>query len=218
MCAKTVYEYNPEMESYLISPGSIDETLDFESIFGNTNPVEIEIGTGKGRFILAESLKRPETNFLGIERSLKYLRIALSRAARAQRPNYAFLCLNADMVVKLLVRPKSVTAYHVYFPDPWPKDRHQKRRLFNPRLIEKMAETLIEDGILYLKSDSADYFTDARERIITSGLFQEIENTAADEPIQYFEEANGDATHYEIKWRKEGRIIYSGVYQVQSSA
>ncbi|MDX9752564.1 MAG: tRNA (guanosine(46)-N7)-methyltransferase TrmB, partial [bacterium] len=140
---KTIQKYTPEMERLLIHPGEIDEQLDFQRLFGNTHPVEIEIGMGKGRFLLAESLCRPDTNFIGIEWSLKWLRVALYRLAKAPRPNCLLLCLNADMVVKLLIPPRSVTAYHVYFPDPWPKEKHQKRRLFNPRFIEKLAETLV---------------------------------------------------------------------------
>jgi len=214
MCAKTIDRYTPEMEEQLISPGSIDEQLDFKKIFGNRRPVEIEIGTGKGRFILAESRRRIETNFIGIERSLKWIRVALCRAARDPLPNRAFLCLDADLVVKLLTPPHSITAYHVYFPDPWPKDRHQKRRLFNPRLLEKMAETLIPHGSLFLKTDHAEYYADARQRIDGSGLFNLMEEKISSAVIEDREEAPASATHYEIKFRQESRPIYSAIYQV----
>ncbi|MEW6237370.1 MAG: tRNA (guanosine(46)-N7)-methyltransferase TrmB [Candidatus Omnitrophota bacterium] len=214
MCAKTIYHYTPEMDEQLVSPGSIDEKLDFEKIFGNRHPVEIEIGTGKGRFILAESRRRPETNFIGIERSLKWIRIALWRAARDPRPNRFFLCLDADLVVKLLTPPRSIAAYHVYFPDPWPKDRHRKRRLFNSRLLEKMAETLVAEGRLLLKTDHAEYYADARQRIDGSGLFSLMEDNVSNEIIEDREEAPDSATHYEIKFRQESRPIYSAAYQV----
>ncbi|HOJ59865.1 MAG TPA: tRNA (guanosine(46)-N7)-methyltransferase TrmB [bacterium] len=214
MCAKTVYEYTPEMEHYLIRPGSIDEHLDFPAIFSNTQPVEVEIGTGKGRFILAESLQRPETNFLGIERSLKWLRIALSRACRAPRPNCRFLCLDADLVVKLLLLPHSIQAYHVYFPDPWPKDRHHKRRLFHPRFIEKMALSLAPGGRLHLKTDHGEYFAEAHANLLAGGFFQVISESVSRETLQDIEDASDAATHYEIKFRKEAREIYSAVYEV----
>ncbi|MFB3785757.1 MAG: tRNA (guanosine(46)-N7)-methyltransferase TrmB [bacterium] len=213
MCAKTIYEYTSEMERYLIPPGSIDEHLDFPAVYGNSHPVEIEIGTGKGRFILAESLQRPDTNFLGIERSKKWLRIALLRAGRKPRPNCRFLCLDADLVVKLLLPLHSIQACHVYFPDPWPKDRHHKRRLFNPRFIEKMALSLVPGGRLHFKTDHAEYFTEAHELIRSSGLFRVDAESVSREAIHGPGDAGEAATHYEIKFRKEARDIFSARYQ-----
>lgn len=214
MCAKTIHEYHPDMESMVISPGSIDETLDFYQIFTNSQPLEIEIGTGKGRFILAEAKKRPETNFIGIERSLKWLRIALLRASKTLLPNLRFLCLDADFVVKLLIPPQSVAAYHIYFPDPWPKERHHKRRLFNPRFIEKAAQTLIPNGYLYFKTDHAEYFAEAHECMQANGRFRVLENRISEEVIADREDAPETATHYEIKFRQEARKIHSAKYQL----
>ncbi|MDP8246353.1 MAG: tRNA (guanosine(46)-N7)-methyltransferase TrmB [Candidatus Hinthialibacter antarcticus] len=216
--AKTVHEYDPLMDEIFVQPGSIDETLDFPKIFGNDNPVEIEIGCGKGRFILAESKARPSVNFIAIERSKKIIRIGASRATKLRRTNLAFLNLDADMVVKLLVKPNSIQAYHVYFPDPWPKGRHRKRRLFNPRLLQKMAETLLPQGILKLKSDHADYYNDANERIITSSLFQRVNEDVSYETVRNINEAGEEASHYEIKWRKEARPIHSSEYQIISKS
>lgn len=212
MCAKSIIRYTEGMERFLIPPGEIDEILRPDRLFGNGNPVEIEIGTGKGRFILAESLRRPDTNFLGIERSLKWIRVALERAARNPRPNCLFLCLDADFTVKLLLPPRSIAAYHVYFPDPWHKDRHKKRRLFNPRFIEKAAETLVPAGKLRLRTDHQEYFEDAFARISESGAFDLLERDVSMETYRDFEEAGETDTHYEIKFRQEARPIYSAVF------
>lgn len=212
--AKTIYEYTSEMDRFLIAPGSIDESLDYRFIFGNANPVELEIGAGKGRFILAESKRRPDTNFIAIERSRKFMRIGLLRLAKDPRPNCRFLCLDADFVLKLLTRPRTVAACHVYFPDPWPKDRHQKRRLFNPRLIEKMADMLVDGGLLYLKTDHEEYFAETHARILESGFFVALAESVSHEILQDFDDADENATHYEIKWRKEARKIFSVRYQV----
>lgn len=211
---KTIYEYSSEMDRFMVQPGSIDEYLDFEAIFNSSNPVEIEIGTGKGRFLLAESAKRPETNFLGIERSLKWIRVALLRLYKQPRENCRLLCLNADFVVKLLIRPGTVQAHHVYFPDPWPKERHQKRRLFNSRFIEKLAETLVKDGHLFFKTDHASYFETANESILQSGCFEAVESETAQELLDRDSGLPDTATHYEIKFRKEARTIYYSKYRV----
>lgn len=210
---KTIYEADPRMEAMTIAPGSIDETLNFCEIFGNDNPVEFEIGCGKGRFILAESLERPDVNFVAIERSTKIIRIGMLRAAKEPRPNLRFLNLDADFVVKVLLNPESISAFHVYFPDPWPKDRHHKRRLFNPRLLQKMADALLHKGKLNLKSDHAEYYVDANDRILQSGLFDKIEEATSNESLEAFDEAGKKTSHYEIKWRKESRTIHSAVFQ-----
>ncbi|MBZ0258875.1 tRNA (guanosine(46)-N7)-methyltransferase TrmB, partial [bacterium] len=177
-------------------------------------PVEIEIGCGKGRFILAESKARPDVNFIAIERSKKIIRIGAARAAKLNRTNLAFFNLDADMIVKLLVKPNSVQAYHVYFPDPWPKGKHHKRRLFNPRLLQKMAETLLHQGKLKLKSDHADYYEDANNRILASNLFQRVDQDVSHETVRDINDADEEASHYEIKWRKEARPIFSSEYLV----
>lgn len=215
MSSKTISHYHPDMDRFLIPPGSIDEQLDFYAIFGNNQPIEVEIGTGKGRFILAESRRRPETNFLGIERSLKWLRVALLRAAKEPRPNLAFLGLDADMVVKLLTPPRSIAAYHVYFPDPWPKERHHKRRLFHQRFLEKMAETLVEQGRLLLRTDHAEYYHAARSKILQSSLFGlQHEHIEDQRDAQNLPET---ATHYEIKFRQEARKIHHAEFAVTHS-
>jgi len=193
---KTIRTYLPEMDAFNIKPGDIDEFLDYPTLFGNDNPVEIEIGMGKGRFILAESHNRPNTNFIGIERSLKWFRVALLRLTQNPRPNCKLLCWDADMIVKLLIKPKSVFAYHVYFPDPWPKDRHQKRRLLNPRFIEKIAETLVPQGKLYLKTDHEDYYRDTHSAILSSNLLDTYENFTTKPLLTDFTQAQKtDAVH-----------------------
>lgn len=209
---KTIKKYHSEMDSFLLNPGEIDESLDFASIYKNNNPVEIEIGTGKGRYLLAESLNRPQTNFLGIEYSLKWIRVAQYRLAQHPRPNCKLLCFDADFIVKLLIKPDTVSAFHVYFPDPWPKDRHQKRRLFNPRFIDKLSESLHASGKLYLKTDHQDYFRETHENIVKSGKFQVIEKNTDQMHLNHHDEASQTATHYEIKWSLESRNLFSATY------
>ncbi len=212
MCAKTIYEFHPDMDDLLISPGSIDEYLNFEERFGNDKPVDIEIGTGKGRFILSESLKRPDINFLGIEWSRKWLRIALLRAAKLPRDNCLFLCMDADFVVKLLIRPETVHAYHIYFPDPWHKKRHNKRRLLNPRFLERAAQTLEPNGIIYFKTDHRGYYDYACESFVECKLFRKQNEEFTNEKIQTMDEAGEDATHFEIKYLKQARTIHSAEF------
>lgn len=212
MCAKTIYEYTSEMDEYLIQPGSIDEVLRFDELFGNDHPVDVEIGTGKGRFILSESLKKPQINFFGIERSRKWLRIALLRAIKNPRSNCRFMCFDADFVVKLLIQPETINAYHVYFPDPWHKKRHHKRRLLNPRFLERAAETLKPNGIIYLKTDHREYYDMACESFANYGLFDKQNERFTKEHIQIVQDADEDATHFEMKYLQQALTIHSAEF------
>src|SRR5262245_51157111 len=108
------------------SPGFID----WHVLFGNHNPVEIEVGMGKGLFLLTSATGRPDTNFFGIEIVRKYQLYATTRFAIRKLPNIKTVCADARWVFRRFVRPGSVEAVHVYFPDPWWKARHKKRRVF----------------------------------------------------------------------------------------
>ena len=103
--------------------------IDWPTFFGNANPVEIEVGTGKGLFLLNAATARPDTNFLGIEVVRKYQLYAATRYAIRNLPNVKTACADAAVVLRDYVAPGSVAAVHVYFPDPWWKKRHHKRRV-----------------------------------------------------------------------------------------
>ena len=122
-------------------------------IFGNNHPVEIEIGPGTGSFILLAARARPQVNFFGIERS-RGRAWRLQNAIETQGIRNA-LVINADAacIVAALVPADSVAAYHIYFPDPWWKRRHHRRRLFTPAFAAILARTLVLGGRLYLATD-----------------------------------------------------------------
>jgi tRNA (guanine-N7-)-methyltransferase len=128
-------------------------------VFDNSHPVEVEIGPGTGTFLLAAAARSPHTNFFAIERSRsRAARLAAALAARGLW-NTRVLAADAACVVTSLLPPEAVTAYHIYFPDPWWKRRHHERRLFTPAFAAALQRTLVPGGQIHLATDVADVFT-----------------------------------------------------------
>jgi tRNA (guanine-N7-)-methyltransferase len=184
-----------------IPPGSVRGPFDFAALFGNRNPVEIEVGSGKGRFLIDQATARPEVNFLGIEWSVKYLRVAAERAARRGLRNVRLYRADARHVIADLVPDASIVRLHVYCPDPWPKKRHHKRRFFGPAILVPIARVLAPGGRLHVSTDVADYFAE----ILAALGSQEALRPAVDPLLGV--PATAGRTSYEIKYVAAGRTI-----------
>ena len=140
-----------------------DPMLDCTRVFGNSNPVEIELGIGKGRYLIDAAQQHPSLNYIGVEWAGKYLRIAHARCSKRNLSNVRLVRADAREFVEFFIRAESVRAYHLYFPDPWPKKRHHKRRLFNDGFVTEVVRTLLPGGLLWLVTDHDDYFQAMRE-------------------------------------------------------
>jgi len=154
------------------------------SLFPVERPIELDIGCGRGRFLLARAQSHPDVNFLGIDRSLLRLRKIDRRAVAANLDNIRLI--NADAMAILPRLPDaSASAIYVFYPDPWPKRRHQSRRLIAPLFIERVFHILVPGGIIHLCTDHEDYFAamtrfwgaDTRFRSVTPFLPNEDEET-----------------------------------------
>jgi tRNA (guanine-N7-)-methyltransferase len=194
----------PDLE---LLPGRIDGPLRFHEIFGRTAPVEIEVGIGSGRFILNEAASRPAVDFLGLEWSLKHLRVAKERAEKRGLTNIRFHRADARHVLSDLVPDASVARLHVYCPDPWPKKRHRKRRFFTPAMAVHIGRILAPGGYLDLSTDVLEYFEEIRET-----LAAREDLAPASDPLFPLEPAEGK-TNYEVKYLAAGRPIYRATYR-----
>jgi len=189
-----------------ILPGRVAGPFDFRSLFGNERSAELEIGIGKGRFLLAQAAARPQVNFLGIEWSLKYLRLAKERAQRQGLRNVRLFRADARHVLAALLPDRSVVRVHVYCPDPWPKKRHRKRRLLTPATVAHIERVLVPGGYLDLSTDVAEYFDEIRELVpVACGL------RVAEDPL-FPIESPGGRTSYEAKYIESGRSIHRATY------
>ena len=114
---------------------AMPKPLDWAALFGNAHPVEIEIGMGKGTFLNEQAKSRPDVNFFGIEWARWFWRYASDRMRRQGMPECADRPREAAFFLSEFVVPASVSVLHIYFPDPWPKARHHKRRLIQPKFM-----------------------------------------------------------------------------------
>jgi tRNA (guanine-N7-)-methyltransferase len=138
--------------------------LDWTELFGREAATDVEIGSGKGRFLLALAAIRPERNLLAVERAGHYHRLCCERAARRGLSNIRLLRTTAEDLLFRLLAPSSVATLFILFPDPWPKKRHHKRRLITPGSVAAMAATLRPGGRLLVKTDHAGYADGDRQR------------------------------------------------------
>ncbi len=190
------------VEGYGASFRDLPQPFDPWALFGRpagSAPLELEIGSGKGSFLVAEGGMRPETLFLGVERAGRYFRYAADRLRRRERANAR--ALQGDGMEVLLALPEaSLAGVHVYFPDPWPKRRHRGRRLVDDRFLEAVERALAPDARLRLATDSGAYFAamrsafDGRERLLRE--------------VPYPAPADAAISNFERKYRAEGRSIH----------
>ncbi len=178
--------------------------LALAAFFGNDRPVELEVGTGRGLFLTTAGEAHPDINFLGIECDLKEARRAATRFQKRQYPNVRLVGGDANVFLPRYLPAGSMQAVHVYFPDPWWKKRHRKRRIFNPAFVAECARLIPPGGLLHSWTDVAEYFTVICSQINISPAFRELpppEEREASHDMDYH-------TSYERKKRKEGLPIY----------
>ena len=181
--------------------------LDWAALFGNDRPVEIEVGFGKGMFLVNSAQTRPDVNFLGVELERKYVLLTAARLARHRAGNVRLACTDARWLLKECVAGASVQALHIYFPDPWWKQRHQKRKLFTAAFAAECARTLVPGGFLHFVTDVRQYFDESCAMVEAQALLRRV----ADLPDAPSEAAF--LTNFERKYRREGRAIYRARFE-----
>ena len=197
-----------DFETIALLPESLPEVVDFADVFGNGHPVELEIGCGKAGFLLRQAQAHPERNYLGIEWANEFYKFAADRMARWGLTNVRIMRTDARQFVIDRLPDACLSVLHVYHPDPWPKKRHHKRRLFNTRFVDAAIRVLVPGGRWSIQTDHAEYFETMQA--LTSGRVELSEAPFLDTDAGIPEE--GVATNFEIKYRKEGRVIYRLAY------
>jgi tRNA (guanine-N7-)-methyltransferase len=149
-----------------------EEKLDLNKTFGNTNGVTLEIGFGSGLATAAIAEANPEKNYLGIEVHRPGIGRLLWEIERRSLSNIRIIEYDAVHVTEKMIPESSLDAVHVFFPDPWPKKRHRKRRLIQRSFTEKLAACLKAGGYLYMVTDWEDYALHALEELSTCSMLQ----------------------------------------------
>lgn len=156
-------------------PASIVERLKLEDMFEVPRPLEVELGSGDGSFLIEYARLHPERNFIGVERLFGRLKKLAKKGLRLGLTNLRLMRIEAAYFTEYLLPAGSITALHIYFPDPWPKRRHRKNRLINERFTEVVRQALAVRGTLYLRTDDADYFAQMTAVFSANQAFQSVE-------------------------------------------
>lgn len=192
--------------SVSLRPDDLDGKIDFTRIFGRSGPVHLEIGTGKATFLLNQARTQPDVNFLGIEWANKYYRYAVDRIGRWKLTNVRIIRTDAADFLANFIPDSSIDCFHIYFPDPWPKRRHNKRRFLCPFNLQHLLRCLKTEGQIRIATDHADYFEQTKELITDNReKLEEIEFP----PTASAESSEQTGTNYERKYLKEQRPIYT---------
>jgi tRNA (guanine-N7-)-methyltransferase len=196
-------EASPRCE-ILVKLKSIVEPLDVGACFDRRAPVEIELGSGDGGFLMQYAQRHPERNFLGVERLRGRLGKLERKAPRLGLTNVRGLRIEAAYLLEYLLPAEAVAALHVYFPDPWPKKRHRARRLVNDRFPGLAGRALVPGGWVHLRTDDADYF-EQMQAVFTA--------TSGFEPAVAPAELCEVPTDFERVFAAEGRPIFRASYR-----
>jgi len=172
--------------------------VDPQVLFGNRNPVVLEIGSGKGRFLIGTAMERPDLNLLGIEKSLHYHRLIRDRVLKRGLRNVRLMNHDAFLVLQRMLPDASISEIHVYFPDPWPRAKQQKRRIIRPEALAEMRRVLVDGGSGIYVTDHQEYFEAAAPYV--EAMFRSERRVPTPDDVP--------RTNYEAKYRSEGRPIY----------
>ena len=171
-----------------IFPASIVEPLFPSDIFGTGHLVEVDLGSGPGKFLVESARRFPERNFLGIERLLGRVRKTCRTASTIGLTNVRVLRLELDYTVRYLLPENSIWRFHLNFPDPWPKRRHQARRVVDDEFLQAIHRSLLEGGELWIKTDHESYFQNIERVATRMDLWTPLEWAEEGYPRTDFEE------------------------------
>ncbi|RSL32899.1 tRNA (guanosine(46)-N7)-methyltransferase TrmB [Salibacterium salarium] len=197
--AKQLIEEHPE---YVISSVSQLQTS-WKELFGNDNPVYVEVGTGKGKFLDNMSRAYPNINFIGIEKSESVLVMGLQRLLNEYQSNVRFI--NGDVLDLLeFFQPGEVDRLFINFTDPWPKNKHEKRRLTYNRFLSLYEKVMSDGAEIHMKTDNQGLFEYSLESMSRYGMT--LKNISMD--LHNSDKEDNIITEYEEKFYQKGQRIF----------
>jgi tRNA (guanine-N7-)-methyltransferase len=185
--------------------------LDWQEIFGNDHPVELEVGFGKGLFLLRAAQAHPEINFVGVEIVRKYQLFTATRLAKRGLGNVRLVCADVRWFLPRFVAAASLQAIHVYFPDPWWKKRHHKRRVFTAEFAAECVRVLRTGGQLHAATDVEEYAALMNHLLTEQPALRALPPPPEEEPLHDLDYL----TNFERKFRKQGKTIFRMRYEKQ---
>jgi tRNA (guanine-N7-)-methyltransferase len=183
---------------------TLSRPIDLVSLFGNDHPVELEIGMGKGTFITDQALARAHVNFIGIEWARWFWRYSSDRLRRNHCNNARTVRAEAGFFLREHLPAGGLAVVHIYFPDPWPKKRHHKRRLIQAPFLLDVQRVLRSGGMLKIVTDHDGYFEQIQQ-VVSASPLRVIEYTRPDSAL----EGEFVGTNFERKYQREGRPFHA---------
>jgi len=182
----------------------LDNRPDWQSKFGNTSPIKLEIGFGMGNFLIEMAAKEPDNNFIGIDFYHKGIRKLMTRIKKLQLENIRVVYGDIRSKIPVLFKDRELNTVYINFPDPWPKKRHIKRRLIRPEFIRQLAQKLSSNGKIYIATDSKNYAHEILKYFNEDTLLQNLDNQQG-----FFKERiNLPKTKYEKNFINAGEKIF----------
>ena len=206
MGRRALPKLNPaiEFEHLIRHVRDLPDGFSIDDFFGRAAPLEIEIGSGKGLFIANAARANPETNFLGNEIRVKYARYCAYQAAKAGCGNARIIAGDGLHLVREFVADASVRAVHIYFPDPWWKERHRRRRVINPAFVADLQRILEPGGSFHFWTDVEEYFESAIEQLADESDLsppESVQPALAEHDMDY-------RTHFERRMVKNDHPVF----------
>jgi tRNA (guanine-N7-)-methyltransferase len=204
---------NLDLSRHLRALEDITAPFEPQTLFGRAAPLEIEVGSGKGMFMEKISGARPERDFVGIEVVKKYARFAAARLARQGRTNAVMIQGDALRFFREWLADESADAIHVYFPDPWWKKRHRKRRVMNEPFLRDIERTLKPGGELHFWTDVEEYFQETLAMLAAA--------TSLEGPLPVPEPSVDESnyrTHFERRMRLHSEPVYRSLFRKRGTA
>ena len=193
-----------DLSAHLLALESLPSPFDPGSLFSSKAPVELEVGSGKGLFLTTASAQTPDRNFLGAEIAGGYARLCAGRLAAAGRTNARIIHGDATFLVRSMLPDACLGGVHVYFPDPWWKARHRKRRVLSELFLRHAGRVLPPGAILHVWTDVEEYFHESMAFARATGLFNDPRDEEAPPP----EHDLDYRTHFERRTRIAGAPVW----------
>jgi tRNA (guanine-N7-)-methyltransferase len=202
-----------DLSRYLKTFDELPNPWNETALFGRSAPLEVEVGSGKGLFMGSAAEAHPERNFLGLEIAARYAEYAAARLAKKGLTNAVMMSGDALRVFRELLPDRSLAAVHVYFPDPWWKARHRKRRVMNEALVADIERTLQPGGELHFWTDVEEYFQTTLELLAAKSRLegpQPVPEKPPEHDLDY-------RTHFERRMRLHHAAVYRSLYRKPST-
>ena len=198
---------NLDLSPFLFELEALPDPFSAASFFQRDAPLEIEVGTGKGLFLATAAARDSDRNFVGIEVARKYARFSAARLATAKLVNAKMVCGDAIRAFREVFPAQTAAAVHVYFPDPWWKKRHRKRRVMQGAFLRDIERVLIPAGTLHFWTDVEEYFDETIQLIGAE--------TALAGPIDVPQAESAHDLDYRTHFERRMRLTDQPIYRAE---